>query len=212
MGRRRETTSKKTAAPGKRRGLRRRIAFRCAAFAIGLMPFVLLEISLRAFDVGRPTEYADPFFGFSKLHPQFEQDEDRGVYVTTRSRLALFGKQEFAVKKPKNGFRVFCLGGSTVRGRPYTTETAFSRWMQIELSAGDRSKKIEVVNCGGLSYASYRLVPLLEEVLKYSPDAIVIACGHNEFLEDRTYKAIKSQSAARRWLSERLYSLRTVTV
>ncbi|GAB4150464.1 MAG: hypothetical protein Tsb009_25330 [Planctomycetaceae bacterium] len=190
---------------------RRRIAFRLLAILLGLIPFVVLEISLRAFDIGRPTGYRDPYVGFSKLHPQFEKNEEKKVYETTQARQLFFGRQEFSIEKPQNGFRVFCLGGSTVRGRPYTTETAFARWMQIELAATDPERKYEIVNCGGLSYASYRLVPMLQEVLTYQPDAIVIATGHNEFLEDRTYRNIKSQSGLRRWFGERLHSLRTVT-
>ncbi|MFQ5731837.1 MAG: tetratricopeptide repeat protein [Planctomycetaceae bacterium] len=34
----------------------------------------------------------------------------------------------------------------------------------------------------------------------------------NEFLEDRTYREIKERSAVRRWMEDRLHSLRTVTV
>jgi tetratricopeptide (TPR) repeat protein len=105
---------------------------------------------------------------------------------------------------------VFCLGGSTVRGRPYTNDTAFPDWLQIELSERDPQHNYEVVNCGGLSYASYRLVHILDEVLQYSPDLIVLATGHNEFLEDRTYQSVKTRSPARAWVENRLYSLRTV--
>lgn len=190
---------------------RRRIVFRLAAVAVGLLPFVVLEVALRAFDAGNPTGYTDPFVGFSQLHPQFEKNEDKGVYETTHSRQLFFGRQEFAIEKPQNGYRVFCLGGSTVRGRPYTVETAFAKWMQLELSSTDPSRKYEVVNCGGLSYASYRLAAMLKEILQYEPDAIVLATGHNEFLEDRTFKAIKEQPESQRWLSEKFHSLRTVT-
>ena len=55
-------------------------------------------------------------------------------------------------------------------------------------------RKSEVVNCGGISYASYRLVPILEEVLNYEPDLIVVYTGHNEFLEDRSYTHLKQRS------------------
>jgi len=193
------------------RSRRRTWAFRLAAVLLGLLPFVVLEAGLRAFDVARPTEYLDPYVGFSDLHPQFELDEESNRYVTTKSRQLFFGRQEFPATKPENGFRVFCLGGSTVRGRPYTTESAFAKWAEIELSEGDPETRYEFINCGGLSYASYRLTPILKEVLTYDPDLIVIATGHNEFLEDRTYQEIKQRSAARQWIEQRLYSLRTVT-
>lgn len=196
------------AAPRRRRGWR----FKLAAVFVGLLPFLLLELGLRAFGYGRPAESLDPFFGFSKLHSQFTKDGDKGKYVTSKSRQLFFGTQEFAAEKPAHGFRAFCLGGSTVRGRPYTTQTAFARWMQVELAAGDSATQYEIVNCGGLSYASYRLMPILHEVLEYEPDLIVIAAGHNEFLEDRTYRDVKGRSETRRWIEDRVYSLRTVTL
>ena len=78
-------------------------------------------------------------------------------------------------------------------GRPYTVETAFSSWLQLFLQYADPSKKWEVVNCGGVSYASYRLVPILEEVLEnYTPDLVILYTGQNEFLEDRTYAHLKN--------------------
>ncbi len=52
-----------------------------------------------------------------------------------------------------------------------------------------------MVNCGGISYASYRLVSIIEEICQnYYPDLLIIYAGHNEFLEDRTYDHIKNIS------------------
>lgn len=182
------------------------------AIAFGFLPFVLLETALSVFDIGATESDSDPLVGFSHLTPLFERDVDDAVVRTARSRRLFFGAQEFAAKKPADGFRVFCLGGSTVRGRPYETDTAFAKWLELELADCDPTRHYEVVNCGGLSYASYRLTRILEEVLRYEPDLIVIATGHNEFLEDRTYNSIKTRSAARVWIEERLYTLRTVQI
>jgi tetratricopeptide (TPR) repeat protein len=189
---------------------RRKWRFRFFAIAAGFLPFVLLETALSLFDIGATESYSDPLVGFSRLTSLFEQDDDDAVYRLSRSRLLFFGAQEFAAEKPADGFRVFCLGGSTVRGRPYETDTAFARWLELELADCDPTRQYEVVNCGGLSYASYRLTRILDEVLHYEPDLIVIATGHNEFLEDRTYESIKTRSTARAWVEDRLFSLRTV--
>ena len=35
---------------------------------------------------------------------------------------------------------------------------------------------------GGVSYASYRVAALMEELVRYEPDLFVIYSGHNEFL------------------------------
>jgi len=191
---------------------KRRRLFRTAAIFAGLLPFVVLELFLVIFDIGNPQSHVDPFVGFSKIHPLFELQDDGESYQTSKSREINFGRQSFAAHKPEDAFRAFCLGGSTVRGRPFQVDTAFARWAELELNLRDQRAQYEFINCGGLSYASYRLLPILDEVLQYDPDLIVIATGHNEFLEDRTYRTIKSQSSATRWLIEQAYSLRTVTL
>jgi tetratricopeptide (TPR) repeat protein len=199
--------------PGRRRPRGwRRIAFPIAAVLIGLLPFVLLEGTLALFDAGNPRRGDDPFVGFSATHPLFNLDEEGQNYVTAVSRQLAFGRQHFAAHKPPGGFRIFCLGGSTVRGRPFETDTAFPEWLRLELAGGDSTRTYEAVNCGGVSYASYRLRLVADEVLDYRPDLLVLATGHNEFLEDRTYHEIKERSAARSWLSERVHSLRSVTL
>jgi lysophospholipase L1-like esterase len=169
----------------------RRLAFRLAAVIVGLMPFVLAEVTLRLFDVGRPDSSDDPFVGFRSVHPLFVLGEDGTRYEIARSRQGFFRPDSFARHKAPNEFRIFCLGGSTVQGRPFAIETSFTTWLEISLEAAERDRRWEVVNCGGISYASYRLVPILQEVLSYEPDLIVLYTGHNEFLEDRTYGQVK---------------------
>jgi len=178
---------------------------------VGVAPFLMLETGLRVFDVASPSTFDDSLVGFSKVQPLFELDEDASTYRTSRARTLFFGTQEFAADKPDNGYRVFCLGGSTVRGRPFEPESAFSKWLELELAGCDADRKYEVVNCGGLSYASYRLRVLLAEVLQYQPDLIVMCTGHNEFLEDRTYASLKERSVARAWFEDRAASLRILT-
>jgi tetratricopeptide (TPR) repeat protein len=179
---------------------------------IGSLPFVLLEVGLVALDVGDPLAYKDPFVGFGETHPLFALDEEEGVYRTLRTRRPYFGEQQFAAVKPKNGYRVFCLGGSTVRGRPFETETSFCNWLKLEFELRDPTKHYEFINAGGVSYASYRLGLVLDEVLDYAPDLIVLATGHNEFLEDRTYEIIKSRNDVQNLIAGWLFSLRTVTL
>jgi hypothetical protein len=190
-----ETTDKPTRPPHPPRSFRKKIGFRVGAVALGLAPFVLLELSLIALDLGNPDLHTDPFVGFSKTLPLFTLNQDDNRYWTAPARREFFYPDSFAADKPKNEFRVFCLGGSTVQGRPYSIETAFGAWLELTLKAAQPNRPIRVVNCGGISYASYRLVPVLREVLGYQPDLIILYTGHNEFLEDRTYGDLKNMSA-----------------
>lgn len=174
-----------------RRRLWRGAVFRLAAVLAGLTPFVLAEAMFTTLDWARPDYSEDPFVGFRAVHPLFVLNKEGTQYEIAPSRQGYFRPDSFAAQKAPNEFRIFCLGGSTVQGRPFAIETSFTTWLEISLQAADPKRQWEVVNCGGVSYASYRLVPILKEVLAYEPDLIILYTGHNEFLEDRTYGHIK---------------------
>ncbi|MFT4640506.1 MAG: lysophospholipase L1-like esterase [Verrucomicrobiales bacterium] len=181
-----ETTTKESSS--KKRGW----GFRIVALALGLLPFFLFEGVLMLGGWGTPDPSDDPFVGFASKRPLFALNEEGSHFTIAPSRRDWFYPAQFTAEKSKDTFRIFCIGASTVAGRPYTVETAFSSWLRLFLEQSDPSRKWEVVNCGGVSYASYRLVPIVEEVLaNYAPDLIILYTGHNEFLEDRTYEHIK---------------------
>ena len=208
MSERNTTPENAGAAPAPSIHLARRRWFRVFAVLAGLLPLFALEAGLRLFDLGRPADSPDPFAGFNRNFPLFEREG--AVYRTARARAPFIASQEFPVEKTPGGFRMFCFGGSTVYGHPYTGETAFPKWLELELAGRDPSRSWQAINCGGISYASYRIVPMVQEVLRYQPDLIIVATGHNEFLEDRTYRSLKTRSALWAWLQRTVYSLHTV--
>ncbi len=164
--------------------------FRAAAVALGLAFVLAAEGVLRFLGVAGPPIEDDPFVDFREVKPLFELDESGRYYQTATARTNYFVRDRFTQQKAERTFRVFVLGGSTVQGRPWSIETAFPRWIQLLLQARFPEWRFEIVNCGGVSYASYRLTPILEECLElYEPDAIVLCTGHNEFLEERTYRS-----------------------
>ena len=171
----------------------RRWCFRLLVIPLSLSPLVLLELACLVCGAGRPDLQVDPFVGFANSRPLFVKSADGDRYEIAQNRQLCFRPDSFAHPKPPGEFRVFCLGGSTVQGRPFAIETSFTSWLELSLQAADPNRPWEVVNCGGISYASYRLVPILEEVLAYEPDLIILYTGHNEFLEDRSYASLKYQ-------------------
>lgn len=177
--------------PGPQRNRPRFILFRFAALLIVLLSLILLELILRLFVPAPATNMDDPYISFAGLRPLYVLDSTGSRFETSRQRLAAFRPQSFAAEKLSNSFRIFCLGGSTVQGRPYSVETSFTTWLKFNLRAANPDIDYEVINCGGISYASYRLVPIMAELLTHKPDLFIIYTGHNEFLEDRTYKRLK---------------------
>ena len=183
--------------------------FRLAAVLVGLLPLIIFELVLVFMGWQPVGGVADPYVGFSEIRPLFVQNQSQTKFEIAPNRIPLFQPDEFSVTKAKNEFRIFCVGGSTVQGRPFSIETAFSKWLELSLAVTDQSRDWKVVNCGGVSYASYRLAPIVDEILRYEPDLIVLYTGQNEFLEDREYASIRQTAP---WIArthERLSASRT---
>lgn len=174
-----------------RRTRLRTAGLRAAAVAVVLSPLVMLELGLRVYVPAPAVDLGDPYISFSGLRPLFVLDATGTQFETDEERLTYFRPQSFAATKSPETFRIFCLGGSTVQGRPHSVETSFTTWLELNLRASRPETTWEVVNCGGISYASYRLVPIMRELTGHEPDLFIIYMGHNEFLEDRTYRILK---------------------
>ena len=161
--------------------------------------FAALEGILRLSGVSAQIVLRDPFVEFAPGIPLFEQERDdngRVVLATSRQKLTWFNKQTFPKNKLPNTYRIFCVGGSTTYGRPYDDLTSYPGWMRELLAIADSSREWEVINAGGISYASYRVAAVMEELTGYQPDLFVVYCGHNEFLEERTYRDVKRKPSS----------------
>ena len=156
-----------------------------------LIFFLLLEGGLALFGVKPAVQSEDPFVGFSANVPLFVPSPDGQQFVTAPNKLNFFNPQSFPREKAPGAYRIFCMGGSTTYGHPYTDPVSFSGWLRELLPAADGTKHWEVINAGGISYASYRVANLMEELIRYQPDLFIIYTGQNEFLEERTYSQIK---------------------
>ena len=103
-----------------------------------------------------------------------------GVFATNPDKLVSFQAQQFRLPKPPRTLRIFALGGSSVNYLDY-------EFSQLEQSLSgmlsDRYDAVEVINCGGLSYGTHRLVLLASEIVHYEPDVVLLYSGHNEFEE-----------------------------
>ncbi len=137
----------------------------------GLIELVLLLIGVK------PISYEeDPYVGFSSQIP-FYVEAGGGKVKTARNKLAFFNQQEFSKEKEGGVTRIFCVGGSTTYGRPYDDMTSFCGWLRELLPVADPSQKWELTNAGGISYASYRVAALTEELVEYEPDVLIVYCA-----------------------------------
>ena len=177
--------------------------------------FAVLEIGLLLGSVQPVLYEEDPYVGFSSYVPLFVEQVDphRDVtMVTADNKVHLFTRQQFPRRKQSGTFRIFCLGGSTTYGRPYGDTTSFCGWLRELLPEADRSRQWQLINAGGISYASYRVAMLMEELIDYEPDLFIIYSGQNEFLERRTYENIIRMPTAVRGLGALAARTRTFAV
>ena len=189
------------------RDFRRKLLLILVGLLLPVLLLALVEGTLALFGIGDDALYDDPFVGFAPGSRLFEEREvgGEGRWVTRPAKLAFFNEQSFPVAKGAGTVRIFTLGGSTTAGRPYDDLLSFSQWLRLYLQAADPHRHFEVVNAGAISYASDRIALLMQELVRYEPDAFVIYTGHNEFLEERTYSELIHQSEAvkrlRMWVS-----------
>ncbi|MDH3640302.1 MAG: tetratricopeptide repeat protein, partial [Gammaproteobacteria bacterium] len=154
--------------------------------------FALAEAVFTLAGVSPISRDADPYVGFDAQHPVFVPVADGAGQMmrTAPNKERFFNVQRFTARKPENTYRIFCLGGSTTYGRPYDDTTSFCGWLRVLLPEADPSRQWEVINAGGISYASYRLTNVARDLERFEPDLFLIYTGHNEFLERRTYQNI----------------------
>lgn len=188
----------------------RRWRFRLAAMGLGLSVFVVLEIVCRLFGWGQESAAGGHVAEFASVRPLFVKTADQQRYQIAENRRTYFAEQSFAARRTTGEFRIFVIGGSTVQGRPFSTETAFARCLEMSLQQAAPQVAWRVINCGGISYASYRLVPIVEECLNYQPDLMIVCTGQNEYLEFMTYaQARRSHTVMNAYrLLDRLHSFR----
>lgn len=180
------------------------------AVLLGLLEAVLALAGVR------PVLYRqDPYVGFSSQVPLFveQTDSDGSVeMVTAKNKASFFNPQRFPKTKPPGTYRIFCLGGSTTYGRPYNDVASFCGWLRALLPEADPSRRWELINAGGISYASCRVAMLAEELIRYEPDLLIVYSGQNEFLERRTYHRLIETPRAVRRLGAIVSRTRTYTI
>lgn len=88
----------------------------------------------------------------------------------------------FRRDKPANGFRVFVLGDSSVIGFPFGPEFAFPRFLQERLTAAMPERTVEVINCGLNAVASWHGREVLNEIVRYQPDVLIVYIGNGDWV------------------------------
>ncbi len=195
------------AASNSRSGAGRRLA----ALGVGVGLLLLVELTLRLAGFGGPGQRPDPFAGFSTGEPLFVPAtlaDGREVLRTRQDRVGPFNAEEFSRTKPPGTVRLFCLGGSSTFGFPYDNRISFCAATARGLQLIHPETRYEVINCGGMSYGSRRVLNIMRELTAYDPDGFIAYMGHNEYVERRFYAPYLSEPSWRRRLRSGLNHVR----
>jgi hypothetical protein len=163
-----------------------------------LIMVVVIEGGARVFAWWAPPAMVDAGQGFTGESRLFVEDPSDPAFLMTSPNKTLkvheqhlFRPQRFLKEKPAGTLRAFFLGGSSVNYLDYELPLLEERVAE----ALDGFDTVEIINCGGLSYGSHRLVLIAAEVLEYDPDLMLIYSGHNEFEELEQFKLAKPWTA-----------------
>ncbi|MBN1824393.1 MAG: SGNH/GDSL hydrolase family protein [Endomicrobiales bacterium] len=115
-----------------------------------------------------------------KIH-FLESAEDR-LFVYTNQELVFLDnpRETFSKVKEKDTFRIFCIGGSTTRGWPFHKTLSYPKILGFMLSDALPCKSVEVINAGFHGSDSFADKFLVNELVGYDPDLIVVNEGRND--------------------------------
>ncbi len=173
MNRRKESTAREL-SKAKRR-----------AFLLFTLLFPVIFLSLTEFMLRRACYGSDlSLFTTETINGKqyyFVNPDVKGRYFARVDFTPNVSLDHFQMPKPDSTFRIFCLGGSTTAGFPYSFVGSFSTFLRDRLKAMFPEWRIEVINLGMTATNSFTVLDIARELVDYEPDLFIVYDGHNEF-------------------------------
>ena len=148
-----------------------------SAIAIPLLLLVVVEICLRVFNVGYPTDLTQP----CTIHGQPAACYNLFFPAPFFPPGMIKTPEAYAIPadKPAGTFRIFVLGESAAMGDP-DPAYAFSRYLEMMLRQQFPQMKFKVINTGSVAINSHVLLPIARGLAEQRPDVFIIYSGNNE--------------------------------
>ncbi len=174
MNQRRESSASRELSKAKRR------AFLLFTLSFPFFLLVLAEVTLRSARYGSDLSLFTTETINGKTYA-FVNPDVKARYFARVDFTPNISLDHFQMPKPDSTFRIFCLGGSTTAGFPYSFVGSFSTFLRDRLKATFPEWNIEVVNLGMTATNSFTVLDLARELFDYQPDLLIVYDGHNEF-------------------------------
>lgn len=131
----------------------------------------------------RPLFMADDELGH-RLRPDLILTNLRTPYFThpeIRTNSLGFRDGEVAIPKPAGVFRILSLGDSYAFGWGVKAEESYSSWLEATLAERSAGSRVEVINAGVTSYASWKERLLLDRTIEtLTPDLVICQVADND--------------------------------
>jgi tetratricopeptide (TPR) repeat protein len=114
----------------------------------------------------------------------------------------------FLMPKPTDTVRIFIVGESAAKGYPQPRNLSMQSFLQEMLSGAWPERKVEVISLGTTAVASFPLVYLVRDAVRYDPDLVVFYVGNNEFFGAYGVASINSFGTLPTWALPWMRALR----
>ena len=91
-------------------------------------------------------------------------------------------QEHLSLQKPKDEYRIFAYGESTMHGSQYGPISNPARWLAVYLKDFLPGRNIRVVNFARIGHGSDFTYETFRDTLPYKPDMAIFYLGHNDFL------------------------------
>lgn len=159
----------------------RRPIFAALLALVPVLLLALLELGLRVFGYGDDLALAHKVREGGREWWAINQNVARRYFGMQPEFARQAEAGRVAVLKPRPGYRVICLGESSMAGFPYNLNATMPGILRTYLQILFPNHEIEVVNLGIAATNSFAVLDLMPEVLALQPDVILVYVGHNEF-------------------------------
>lgn len=146
-----------------------------AAAAAGVLPFIALELGLRAFHYGYPTG----FFVRIEGKNASASNEKFGWRFFPPSIARIPVVSYVPDYKSPDTYRIFVLGDSAAMGTP-DPAFGFGRMLRVLLENRYPAVRFEIVNTAMTAIDSHVVVPIAADSARTRPDLFIILVGNNE--------------------------------
>jgi lysophospholipase L1-like esterase len=195
------------ARPGNDRSARRRWLFRAMMLLAPLVLLLVVETGLRVAGRGGypplvlhlgPAGSATLCMTNGACPPTY--------FSGARANAGSLHEVAFLSPKPARTVRIVLAGESAIKGFPQPPGLAVPAFLEDMLRQAWPGRPVEVIDIGATGVASFAVAEMVQQMLAYAPDLVVLYVGNNEFYgaggvaSARSLGRSSSALRARRWL------------